>query len=213
MSADLRPPSLVDSVESADFSLTPEEIEKGRLVFDEYLETLKVGDPRRLAAEALDVLAAVMSDGRCTADAFPWHQVRGYHAALSLSIIKGPGAPSQIEALLCRHDDTRKFQQVADRYSTKQIHKVNAGLKGILQACSSLGYLDDDQLELAQPRIRRDKAKGKAAAERRVAEGEVRALIAAAAMDSSVAGPRDSLMIGLAFSGGLRTVDLSLIHI
>ena len=207
MSADLRPPSQTDSPESADFSLTPEEIEKGRAVFDRYLETLKPGDPRRLAAEALDVLAAVMSDGRCTAEAFPWHQVRGYHAALSLSIIKEPGAPSRVEGLLCRRDDTRKFQQVSDRYSTKQIHKMNSGLTQIIEGCRSAGFLDDEEFELARPR-NKEKNKRKPGLERRIGEGEVRALIAASAMDTSVRGPRDALMIGLAYSGGLRTVDL-----
>ncbi|MCS5635491.1 MAG: tyrosine-type recombinase/integrase [Myxococcota bacterium] len=207
MPADLRPPSQADSSESADFCLTPEEIEKGRTALTRYLETTKAGDPRSLAVEALDVLAAVMSDGRCTARTFPWQQVRGYHAALSLSIIKKPGAPSRVEGLLCRHDDTRKFQQVPERYSVKQIHKMNSGLTRIIEECRNVGFLDDEEFELAQHRGK-EKNKRKPGLERRISEGEVRALIAASAMDTSVRGPRDALMIGLAYSGGLRTIDL-----
>jgi integrase len=187
--------------------LTPEEIEKGRTVFNRYLTTVRPGDRQRLAAEALDVLAAVMSDGRCTAQAFPWHQVRGYHATLSLSIIKAPGAPSRVEGLLCRHNDTRKFLQVSDRYSAKQVHMMRLGLERVIGECRNVGFLDDEEFELAQPR-RKEKSNRKPGPERRIAEGEVRALIAASAMDKTVRGPRDALMIGLAYSGGLRTIDL-----
>ena len=205
MSADLRLPSQSGSTESADFNLTPEEIAKGRQAYEACLETFKPGDPRRLAAEALDVLAAVISGGVCAGRDFPWQQVRGYHAALTLSIITETGAPSQIEALLCRHDDTRKFQQVSDRYSTKQINRMNTGLKRVVEACRTLGFLDDEEFKMALPRT---KTQTKPSSERTVVEGEVLALVAASAMDSSARGPRDGLMIGLAYSGGLRTIDL-----
>ncbi len=207
MSADLRPPSQVDSSESADFCLTPDEIARGRQAFETCLESYKTGDPRRLASEALDILAAVISGGVCTGRDFPWQQVRGYHAALTLSIVKETGSPSRIEALLCRHDDTRKFQQVADRYPSKQIQRMNTGLKRIIETCKNLGFLDDDEFEMTQPGSSAA-ARGKASQERKIAEGEVRALIAASVMDTSAKGPRDALMIGLAFSGGLRTIDL-----
>ena len=54
----------------------------------------------------------------------------------------------------------------------------------------------------------KDSARAKAAPERNIAEGEVRALIAASVMDTSSRGARDALMLGLAYSGGLRTIDL-----
>ena len=203
MSADLRPPSQADSNESADFCLTPEEIARGRQAFDACRETFKSGDPRRLAEEALDILAAVISGGVCAGRDFPWQQVRGYHAALTLSIVREPGSPSRIEALLCRHDDTRKFQQVADRYAPKQIQRMNNCLKKIADECKKLGFMEESDLEEAKPASR-----SKASLQRKVEEGEVRALIAVSLMDSTCQGPRDALMIGLAFAGGLRTVDL-----
>ena len=207
MSAHIRPPTQADSAESADFCLTPEEIGRGRLAYEACLDSVKAGDPRRFTSEAFDVLAAVISGGVCEGKYFPWQQVRGYHAALTLSIVKEVGAPSQIEALLCRNDDTRKFQQVADRYTVKQINRMTWSLKRVIEECRNLGFLDDDEFELAQPRGK-DEGKPKAAPERTIVEGEVRALIAASAMDTSCGGPRDALMLGLAFSGGLRTIDL-----
>jgi integrase len=203
LSADLRPPSQADSSESADFCLTPEEIARGRQAFEGCLETFKAGDPRRLAEEALDILAAVISGGVCAGQDFPWQQVRGYHAALTLSIVREPGSPSRIEALLCRHDDTRKFQQVADRYAPKQIQRMNNCLKKIAEECKRLGFMEESEPETDNPA-----ARSKSAQQRQVGEGEVRALIAASLMDSTCQGPRDALMIGLAFAGGLRTVDL-----
>ncbi len=205
MSADLRLPSQPGSNESADFNLTPEEIAKGRQAYEACLETFKPGDPRRLTTEALDVLSAVISGGVCVGKDFPWQQVRGYHAALTLSIITEPGAPSRIEALLCRHDDTRKFQQVSDRYSIKQVNRMNSGLKRVIEECRNLGFLDDEEFKMAQPRT---KAQSKPSSERTIVEGEVLALVAASARDSTSRGPRDALMLGLAFSGGLRTIDL-----
>lgn len=207
MSADLRPPREADSPESADFSLSPEENEKGRQAFEAYIESLRPGDPQRLAIEALDIVAAVISGGRCTADNFPWQQVRGYHTALSLSIIREPGTPSRVEALLCRNDDTRKFQQVSDRYAPKQVQRMSAALARVVEECRNLGFLDDEEFELARHRGRA-KTDAKAVQGRTISEGEVRALIAASVMDTTAPGPRDALMIGLGFSGGLRTVDL-----
>jgi len=207
LSADLRPPSRADAAESADFCLTPEEIERGRQAFVSYLETLRPGEPRLLAAEALDVVAAVISGGICSAESFPWQQVRGYHAALTLSIIREPGSPSRVEALLCRHDDTRKFQQVADRYPRKEIQRMSAALARVVEACRNLGFLDDQEFELARRRTRNE-PDTKPVQGRTISEGEVRALIAASVMDTTPPGPRDALMIGLGYSGGLRTVDL-----
>jgi len=207
LSADLRPPNRADAAESADFCLTPEEIERGRQAFVSYLETLRPGEPRLLAAEALDVVAAVISGGICSAESFPWQQVRGYHAALTLSIIREPGSPSRVEALLCRHDDTRKFQQVADRYPRKEIQRMSAALARVVEACRNLGFLDDQEFELARRRTRNE-PDTKPVQGRTISEGEVRALIAASVMDTTPPGPRDALMIGLGYSGGLRTVDL-----
>ncbi|MDE0887070.1 MAG: site-specific integrase [Myxococcota bacterium] len=203
MSADIRPPSQADSSESADFCLTPEEITRGRQTFGACLETFKAGEPRRLAEEALDILAAVISDGACAGRNFPWQQMRGYHAALTLSIVRETGSPSRVEALLCRHDDTRKFQQVADRYSPKQVQRMNNCLKKIAEESKRLGFTEESEPETAKPT-----ARSKSAQQRQIDEGEVRALIAVSLMDTTCQGPRDALMIGLAFAGGLRTVDL-----
>ena len=51
--------------ETADFSLSASEIEKGERAAQSYLETVKAGDARRSVEEALDTLAAVISGGIC----------------------------------------------------------------------------------------------------------------------------------------------------
>jgi len=208
------------TAETTDFCLSPEEIAKGEQAAEAYLETVKPGDPRRSAEEALDTLAAVISGGVCSGLRFPWHQVRAYHGALALSIVKESGAPAHIEALRCRHDDTRKYQQVAESFKPKEVQRMRTSLEGVLAECWNLGFISDDEMERAvRPRKRANGSKrsngGKQAAgtrksprERELTEGEVRALLAACDMDDSVSGSRDALMIGLAWHGRLKTVDL-----
>lgn len=198
----------------ADFCLSPEELAKGQQAAETYLDTMKPGEPRRTAEEALDTLAAVISGGVCGGTRFPWHQVRAYHGALALSIVKERGAPAHIEALRCRHDDTRKYQQVPESYKPKDVQRMRTSLDGVIEECWNLGFISDEEMERAmRPRKRgsqsqRQKAPKKAARERELTESEVRALLAACGMDSSVSGSRDALMIGLAWHGGLKTVDL-----
>lgn len=194
--------------EAADFCLSPGELAKGQQAAETYLNSMKPGDVRRSAEEALDTLAAVISGGVCGGTRFPWHQVRAYHGALALSIVKERGAPGHIEALRCRHDDTRKYQQVPEAYKPKDVQRMRISLEGVLEECWNLGFISDDEMERAvRPRKRRTPPR-KSTRERELTEGEVRALLAACDMDSSISGSRDALMIGLAWHGGLKTVDL-----
>jgi integrase len=193
--------------EAADFCLTPEELSKGEQAAETYLGSMKPGEQRRGAEEALDTLAAVISGGVCGGNRFPWHQVRAYHGALAISIVKERGAPGQIEALRCRHDDTRKYQQVPETYKPKEVQRMRTSLQGVIEECWNLGFISDEDMQRA---VRPPKRNGatKSARERELTDGEVRALLSACAMDGTIAGSRDALMIGLAWHGGLKTVDL-----
>ncbi|MAI78203.1 MAG: hypothetical protein CL917_04620 [Deltaproteobacteria bacterium] len=208
MSAEAHGPAQVLPPNSADFRLSEQEIEKGQKAAEAFLSTVKPGDSQRNATEALDTLAAVISDGKCDHRSFPWQQLRAHHSALALSIMKEPGAPARIEAMRCRADDTRKFQQVPDSYTTKVLQRMRSSLVRVIETCSDLGFLDQEQLELAVPPKRAANAVTKSKRERLLTEGEVRALLSACDMANAASAPRDALMISLAYSGGFKTVDL-----
>jgi integrase len=207
VSADVLGAGAVGTPESADFSLSPQEVNRGLQVAEAYLNSLRPGEAQREGEVALGTLAAVLSGGICETHAFPWHQIRGYHGALALSIIREPGAPGQLEALLCRRDDTRKYQQVPDNYSRKQIARIRSALQRVVEEAWNLGFMDDEAYELAQ--LRGEKKNGsRGNRQRLVSAGEVRALLAVCRMSDGAGDARDSLMIGLAYAEGLRTVDL-----
>ena len=208
MSAEAYGPAQDLLPDSADFRLSPQEIEKGQKAVDAFLSTVKAGDSQRSATEALDTLAAVISGGHCDYRSFPWQQLRAHHTTLALSIIKERGAPARIEAMRCRADDTRKFQQVPENYPAKSVQRIRTSLVRVIEACSSLGFIDEEDSTLMIPQGRADQAARKAVRERLLTEGEVRALLSACDMQESTAAPRDALMISLAFHGGLKTVDL-----
>ncbi|MAJ59251.1 MAG: hypothetical protein CBC48_04010 [bacterium TMED88] len=210
MSAQLHgPQSEPSDSETADFSLSAEEIAKGERAALSYLETVKAGDTRRGAEEALDILAAVISGGVCGGIQFPWHQVRAYHGALAISIVKEKGAPGQIEALRCRHDHTRRYQQMAENFKPREIQRMQNTLHAILSECGKLGFISEDDMELAlHSPTEKKKASNGTPREREVTHGEVRAMVAACAMGGKVTGARDALILSLAWQGCLKTVDL-----
>lgn len=205
--------SAPDAGRKTDFSLAPTEVEKGERAASAYIGTLKTGESQKAAEEALDTLAAVISGGICERNSFPWHQVQSYHGALAFSILKEKGAPAHIEAMRCRADHTRKYQPVPETYPTKQVQKIRSSFKGVMGQCSTLGFLSDEdaQLMVSGPDALAAKAaqgsKG-AKQERTLVESEVLALKAACHLESSPKGPRDSLLLSLAFYGTLKTVDL-----
>ena len=211
MSAEAYGPAQDLLPDSADFRLSPQEIEKGQKAVEAFLSTVKTGDSQRSASEALDTLAAVISGGHCDHQSFPWQQLRAHHTTLALSIIKERGAPARIEAMRCRADDTRKFQQVPESYPGKVVHRIRTSLIRVIEACSALGFIDEEDSVLIIPQARgarTDSAPRKVIRDRLLTEGEVRALLSACDMQDSVSAPRDALMISLAFHGGLKTVDL-----
>lgn len=200
-------PSAPAEAEGGDFCLSPDELAKGEQAAETYLNSMKTNEARRSAEDALDILAAVISGGVCGGKRFPWHQVRAYHGALAISIVKEKGAPAHIEALRCRHDDKRKYQQVSESFKTKDVQRMRTSLSAVLAECWNLGFISDEEMDLAV-RPPKGKSARKSAREREITDGEVRAMLASCDMDSTVAGTRDALMLGLAWHGGLKTVDL-----
>ncbi len=207
MSADaisLQPSNL--TAETADFCLSPEEVSKGEKAVLAYLDSLKAAEGRKNAEEALDILAAVISGGVCGVRSFPWQQVRAYHGALALSIVKQDGAPTHVETLRCRSDETRRFREVPSSFAAKQVQRMASALNRVIAECTTLGFISEEEALKALPPAK--SSSKRPARGRTLSDGEVRALLAACGMDSSIAGARDSLMICLAYQGGLKTVDL-----
>jgi integrase/recombinase XerD len=194
--------------ETADFSLAPDEVAKGERAVEACLDSLKAPDQRRASEDALDSLAAVISGGVCDARSFPWQQVRAYHAALALSILKEKGAPAHVEALRCRRDENRRFQHRPDRFTPKQMQRFRLVLRRILEQCLSLGYVREEEPKKGIVKLPKAAGQRKGSRGRQLDVGEVRALLAACSLDASPSGCRDTLILTLAYQGGLKTADL-----
>lgn len=192
--------------ESADFILDPEEVDRGATAVQSYLETLKPGDGRRSAEDALQTLALLFTDGVCDAHEFPWQQVKAYHGAAALNILKEEGTPAMLESLRFNRDPTRKYRQVPTRYSAKHVQKLRNSLRRVLTACYKLGYLSSEERDAA---INIPKADGKVSARGRIlGASEYRALTSACNVAGGPQGCRDSLVLSLGYQGGLRVNEM-----
>ena len=145
-----------------------------------YLASLAPTGRRSMAAR-LRRIATLF--GAPDIDEVPWEALRYAHiAALLVRLAEDGLAPASINATL-------------------------AALRGVMNAAWSLGLLDVEDLE----RIRRVKgARGSSLPRGRAVAGtELAALLAACARDSSPAGARDTAMIALLYTAGLRREELA----
>ncbi len=230
-------PSPQDSV---DFILHPIEVAKGRRAAENYLSSFKSDDNRRMAEEALETLATVISGGKCDSLDFPWQQVRPYHGAAALTILKEKGAPARIEALRCRRDSTRSYRMVPDSFAPRQVQKIRSTLSKVIEECCELGFVSDDATAPEAPgRSRRGKdavggqrgsrattsrtrtrkesgnrstATRPASKSRLLGDGELRALVAACASEETVEGSRDAVLFSLAYRG-LKIAEITALKI
>ena len=189
--------------DDADFLLHPVELAKGRRAAENYLSTFRSDDSRKAAEEALETLATVISGGKCDSVDFPWQQVRPYHGAAALTILKEKGAPGRIEALRCRADETRGYRVVPDAYPARQVQKIRSTLSKVIEECEELGFLPEEaEAEATAPR-KPSKTRKKASAPRgrTLGDGELRALVAACAADGNAEGYRDAVFFSLVYRG------------
>ena len=196
--------------DDADFLLHPVELARGRRAAENYLSTFRSDDSRKIAEEALETLATVISGGKCDSVEFPWQQVRPYHGAAALTILKKKGAPARIESIRCRNNTTRSFRVVPDTYPTKQVQKIRSTLTKVIEECCELGFVASHGTEepaLPEKTKRRTTkgsnkaAKKPAARARLLGDGELRALVAASAAIGGAAGFRDSVFFSLVYRG------------
>lgn len=189
--------------DDADFLLHPVELAKGRRAAENYLSTFRSDDSRQAAEEALETLATVISGGKCDSVDFPWQQIRPYHGAAALTILKEKGAPARVEALRCRADETRGYRVVPDAYPARQVQKIRSTLSKVIEECEELGFLPEETEAVAAAPRKPRKASKKAAAPRgrTLGDGELRALVAACAADANAEGYRDAVFFSLVYRG------------
>jgi integrase/recombinase XerD len=186
-----------------DFTLFPEEVDKGREAAARMLEALKTKDEQESAREALMLMALVLSTGERDAVEFPWQQVRSHHLQAALEMLKEDGAPARVEALRCQNDPNRKFRQVPEAFNQKRIQILRTTLRRVMRESKDLGYLSEEEWNNVQ-----SPQKARCASGRIVSFSEFRALLAICDMDPSVKGLRDSLMFYLLYHGGLMLAEL-----
>ncbi len=194
--------------DSVDFLLHPVELAKGRRAAENYLSTFRTEESRRAAEEMLETLATVISGGKCDSVEFPWQQVRPYHGAAALTILKERGAPARIETLRCRKNASRSFRAVPTSYPPREVQKIRSTLSRVIEECGELGFLVGETVsqELRSPAPRKRGARP-APRNRLLADGELRALISACASDGNAQGCRDAVFFALVYRG-LRIAEI-----
>jgi site-specific recombinase XerD len=152
-----------------------------------YLASLAPGS-RRAMADALETIAEIASERRCTAETLPWHLLRHQHAAA-------------IRAVL------------AERYKPATANKTLCALRGVLRECWRLGQITAEEYQRAAD-VKGIKAqtlpRGRA-----LTCGELRALFQTCADDKTPAGRRDAALLAVLYGAGLRrseAVALDLAH-
>jgi integrase len=196
--------------DSVDFLLHPAELAKGRRAAENYLSSFRTEESRRAAEEMLETLATVISGGKCDSVEFPWQQVRPYHGAAALTILKERGAPARIETLRCRKNASRSFRAVPTSYPPREVQKIRSTLSRVIEQCNELGFLVGETV--SQELRTRGPAHGKRPAKpaqrsRLLGDGELRALISACASDGNAAGCRDAVFFALVYRG-LRIAEI-----
>jgi integrase/recombinase XerD len=144
-----------------------------------YLARLSPGS-RRTMRQALDYVAALLSGGRCDAEALPWHAVRYTHA----QAVRSAAVAS---------------------YSPATASKVLSALRGVVREAWRLGLMPaEDHARIADVQG----VKGTVALRGRALKpGEVVALFGSC--DSTTAqGARDAALLALLYGAGLRRSEV-----
>jgi site-specific recombinase XerD len=141
-----------------------------------YIARLGSGS-RRTMREALNIIAAILTDGKCDTENLPWSALRYQHTAA-------------IRAALI------------ERYKPSTANKALAALRGVLKESWRLGYMTAEDFHRATdvPTIKAQTLpRGRA-----LSSGEIAALMRACSSDISPAGTRDAAMLSLLYAAGLR---------
>lgn len=141
-----------------------------------YIARLGSGS-RRTMREALNIIAAILTAGRCDAEDLAWSALRYQHTAA-------------IRAALI------------EKYKPSTANKTLAALRGVLKEAWRLGYMTAEDFHRATdvPTIKAQTLpRGRA-----LSAGEIAALISSCNRDGSPAGARDAALVALLYGAGLR---------
>lgn len=207
-SANVPPMPRITPQDSVDFLLHPAELAKGRRAAENYLSTFRTEESRRAAEEMLETLATVISGGKCDSVDFPWQQIRPYHGAAALTMLKERGAPARIETLRCRKNSSRSFRAVPTSYPPREVQKIRSTLTRVIEECGQLGFLAGEGVRPESNGAVAAKSRTRPTARHRLlGDGELRALIAASASDGTAQGCRDAVFFALVYRG-LRIAEI-----
>lgn len=152
-----------------------------------YLASLAPGS-RRTMRQALDVMAGILTVGRCDHRTLPWGALRFQHV-------------QAVRAVLM------------ERYSAATANKMLSGLRQTLRTAWRLGYLSAEEYERAADVRPVSGAQPDAAAGRALSFGEWAALFAVCAADEGPAGVRDAALIALLKVCGLRRAEVAALQL
>ena len=157
-------------------SLVPVEAPPDRTPALVYLARLAPGS-RRAMRSALRTMARLLTADRCDETTCPWGALRYQHTAA-------------VRAWL------------AERYAPATANRHLAALRAVLKEAFRLGHVGADEYHRAVdlPAVRGERLP----AGRAISAGELRALFASCAEDSTPGGARDAALLALLYGGGLR---------
>jgi integrase/recombinase XerD len=150
-----------------------------------YLASLALGS-RRTMRDALNFIAAMLTDGEADALTLQWAALRFQHTAAIRS-------------------------RLAEQYRAATANKMLSALRGVLKTCWRLGYMSaDDYTRAADIESVHGETlvKGRA-----LSSGEIDALMTACLNDDSAAGARDAAIIALLRVGGLRRAEICALNV
>lgn len=152
-----------------------------------YLSSLSVGS-RRTMRQALDVVAGLLTQGRCDHRTLPWGALRFQHV-------------QAVRAAL------------TECYSAATANKMLAALRQTLKTAWRLGYLTAEEYQRGVDVPVVSGQGPAAAAGRALSFGEWSALFGVCAGDDSPAGVRDIAILGLLRVSGLRRAEIAALQV
>ncbi len=178
-------------------ALQPDRSGHGALAVGQYLNSLAPSSRRKMR-ESLDVIAALLTAGRCDALTLPWHQLRAAHTQAARARL--------LDATLPTADGRPR-----PRYAPATVNRHLAALRGVLKAAWRLDLLDEAAYKRAidlKPAAGSRPPRG-----RQVPADELTALLTACAADLRPAGARDGALIALLYSSGLRRAEAAALRL
>ena len=150
-----------------------------------YLASLAQGS-RPAMRGSLQVIAELLTSGRCSWETMPWHMLRVQHTQ---------GIRSEL----------------ADRYAASTSNKMLAALRGVLRAAWELGQIDTEPYQRAvSVRAVRGETVPRG---RSISKGELRALFASCLQDRSLIGARDAALLAVLYGSGLRRAEAAALDV